>query len=157
MGAFFHALLSTEFMFGGEVLMWELDKRQRILWVAWAVREGCFEAGHELEPMFAGYVADREKLWGNKCLMDSGAWWLPQLATHSLLISKESLAAFHVECQAALSSAEKLSEESSCAVDDVKQALQNIIRVTREAQSRGGWVEIHSRWPPYPGIPQIRL
>jgi hypothetical protein len=137
--------------------MWQLNKRERIMWVAWAVREGCFMVGYDAEPMFAGYVSDRERLWGARCLRESGAWWLPQLVTHSLLVPNESLPSLAGECQTALDGVETLAAEAGCAVADVRQALENIVRVTGEAQANGGWLEIHSRWPPYPGIPQVRL
>ncbi|MCE9546555.1 MAG: hypothetical protein K8T25_13695 [Planctomycetia bacterium] len=137
--------------------MWQLDTRQRILWVAWAVHEGYFHVGSDFEPMFAGYVADRERLWGAKCLINAGVWWLPQLVKFSLLIPNESLSAFANECQTVFTIIERLSAESNCATEDVSQALQNMIRVAGEAQSNKGWVEIHSRLPPHPGIPQIRI
>jgi hypothetical protein len=135
--------------------MWQLDTGRRIMWVASAAREGCFNVGYEHGPIFAGYVADRERLWGANHLQNCGAWWLPQLATHSLIVPTESLSAFSEECRAVLAEAERLAAESSCEVVDVRQALQNMIRVSREAQSFGAWVEIHSRFPPHPGIPQI--
>src|SRR5262249_25746074 len=137
--------------------MWQLDKRQRIMWVAWAARIGCFNVGYDHEPMFAGYVSDRESLWGAKSLLDAGAWWLPQLVTHNLLIPNDSLSVFGEECKTALASAEGLSLESGCQLQEVRQVLQNIIRVSGQARSNGGWVEIHSRWPPHPGISQVRV
>jgi hypothetical protein len=58
---------------GGKDLMWQLKEKQRIMWVAWAIREGCFNVGYEFEPKFAGYLSERDRLWGAKCLVDSGA------------------------------------------------------------------------------------
>jgi len=137
--------------------MWKLDKNRRIMWVAWAAQEGCFNVGYEFEPMYAGYVSDRDRLWAANCLVECGAWWLPQLLTHSLVIPNESLLAFSEECQTVLTSVEKLSAESGCAVEDVMQALHNMIRISSEARANGGWVEVHSSWPPHPGIPHVRL
>ena len=48
--------------------MWQIDNRRRIMWVASAARVGCFKVGLIHEPIFAGYVDDRERLWGAKCL-----------------------------------------------------------------------------------------
>ena len=137
--------------------MWQLDKRQQIMWVAWASNMGCFNIGCELEPMFAGYAADRERLWGAKCLAEFEAWWLPQLASHSLLIPNDCLRTFAGECREALAILEELCFESRCAAGDVDQALRNMIRVAGEAQVRRKWVEIHSGWLPYSRVPQLRF
>ena len=137
-------------------LMWQLAKHKgRILWVASSQCEGHYDVGLDAEPLFAGYISEREWLWGAGCLRDFDAWWLPQLAAHSLLVPHVSLSAFSEECQRVLANVEKVALESKCDIEDVRLALQNFIRVSAEAGKNSGWLEIRSTWPPHPAIPVV--
>jgi hypothetical protein len=118
------------------------------MWVAWSQYQGHYNVGLDTEPLFAGYISDREQLWGARYLVDLGAWWLPQLVTHSLVVPNESLSSFSEECEKVLANVNRISTESKCDTEDVRLALQNFIRVSSEATKNGGWVEIRSTWPP---------
>jgi hypothetical protein len=128
-----------------------------MLWVAATAGGGWFENVHDLDAIFASYADERERLWGAACLRDLGAWWLPQLTSHSLLVANESLAEFVRECRQVLSTAEQLATEVGCEVGAVTQALRNMLGAAETAQRLGGWIEFHSRFPPHPGVRQVRI
>lgn len=127
------------------------------MWVASSNCPGHYNVGVEVEPLFAGYISDREQLWGAKCLLDLGAWWLPQLVMHSLVVPNESLLAFSEECQKVLANVSDVSRASKCDAGDLRLALENFIRVSGEVAKNGGWVEIRPTWPPHPGSPVVYL
>jgi hypothetical protein len=106
---------------------------------------------------FAGYVADRKRLWEAECLGDCRAWWLAQLASHNLVVSTEYLPAFSQECETVLEHLQRLSTESGCDPMDIRQALRNMLRSAGEALAYNGWIEVHSRFPPHKDIPQFDL
>ncbi len=137
--------------------MWQPDRHRQMLWVAATAGGGWFENVHDLDAIFAGYADERGRLWGAACLRDLGAWWLPQLASYSVLVPNESLVEFVHECQRVLATVELLATEAGCEVGAVAQALHNMIGAAEAAQRLGGWIEVHSRFPPHPGVRQVRI